>query len=128
MPSDVGSKGCGRAGHRNSGRDSMELTTSKAGETEERTGNNCSSVTLPTKKTTKDRWPEIRARSFFTAREGGSSHDLSSHNLLSREEQRQLHWIATLIDYRRGGITIYSQGEEARSVYFIDEGIIRISR
>jgi CRP/FNR family transcriptional regulator len=107
----------------------MEITTpSKAGETEERTVNGCSSGTLPTKRTSKERWPEIRARAFFSTCETAPAHELSSHNLLSREEQRQLYAIATLIDFRRAGVTIYSQGEEARSVYFIDEGIIRISR
>jgi CRP-like cAMP-binding protein len=77
-----------------------------------------------TRTRSKERWPEIRGRSFSAA----SDESVSIHNLLSREEQKQLHGIATALDYRRGGITICSQGQEARCIYFIDEGIIRISR
>jgi CRP-like cAMP-binding protein len=101
----------------------MDLITTKTGDSEERTGNEFN-VALPTKKSSKDRWPEIRTRATFAAGEEGAS----IRNLLSRDEQRQLHSIATMIDFPRSGISLYSQAEEARSIYFVDYGIIRISR
>jgi CRP-like cAMP-binding protein len=52
----------------------------------------------------------------------------ASRNLLSRKEQEQLARHATAFVYRRGGITIFSEGVEAGFLYFVDEGIIRISR
>jgi CRP-like cAMP-binding protein len=100
----------------------MDLT-SKMGDVPQRVADNA----LPAPKLNdrvRERWPEIRARSFSSTR----NEPVMSHNLLSRDEQRRLHRIATVLDYRRGGITIYSQGEEARSIYLIDEGIIRVSR
>src|SRR5690348_14657254 len=68
-------------------------------------------------------WPEMRARSF------GGTIPLTgaSENLLSRNEQEQLRRIATVVNCRRGTV-IFSEGEEARFVYFMDEGIVRISR
>jgi len=68
--------------------------------------------------------PEIRARPFDKVC------DRPSHieNLLSPNEQRALRSIATVLDYRRGGITIFSEGEDAHFVYAIDEGVVRISR
>jgi len=49
-------------------------------------------------------------------------------NLLSREEQERLLHNATTLVYRRNGTTVFSEGEEAGFLYFIDEGVIRISR
>jgi len=72
----------------------------------------------------RTRWPEIRARSF----DGSIEHPAQVENLLSRDEQEQLQRIATLIEYRRGGNTVFSEGEDAHFVYFIDDGIVRISR
>jgi CRP-like cAMP-binding protein len=51
----------------------------------------------------------------------------AAENLLSRNEQEQLRRIATVVNCRRGTV-IFSEGEEARFVYFMDEGIVRISR
>jgi CRP-like cAMP-binding protein len=51
-----------------------------------------------------------------------------SRNLLSREEQEQLARLATGLVYRCGGITIFSEGVDAGFLYFVHEGIIRISR
>jgi CRP-like cAMP-binding protein len=48
-------------------------------------------------------------------------------NLLSRSEQEKLRSIATVLNFRRGN-TIFSQGEEGHFVYFVDEGMIRVSR
>jgi CRP-like cAMP-binding protein len=49
-------------------------------------------------------------------------------NLLSREEQERLLHNATILVYRRSGTTVFSEGEDAGFLYFIDEGVIRISR
>ena len=72
----------------------------------------------------KERALEIRARPF------DKKHDRPSgiENLLSVNEQQELRAIATVLEYRRGGITIFSEGEDAHFVYAIDEGVIRISR
>ena len=67
---------------------------------------------------------EIRARSF----EGANVQPTVIRNLLSREEQEQLLQNATALAYRRGGSSVFSEGEDAGFLYFIDEGIIRISR
>jgi CRP/FNR family transcriptional regulator, anaerobic regulatory protein len=100
----------------------MDLIATKVGELKDRPGNGLN-VTLSAKTRSNENWPEIRARSFATQGECAAI-----RNLLSREEQRQLHSITTMIDLPRGGISLYWQGEEARSIYFIDQGIIRISR
>ena len=68
--------------------------------------------------------PEIRARPFDKI----SDRPSRIENLLSPKEQRELRRIATVLDYRRGGITIFSEGEDAHFVYAIDEGVVRISR
>ena len=68
--------------------------------------------------------PEIRARPFDKI----SDRPSRIENLLSPNEQRALRNIATVLDYRRGGNTIFSEGEEGHFVYAIDEGVVRISR
>src|SRR3954470_7728018 len=68
--------------------------------------------------------PEIRARPFDRV----SDRPSRIENLLSPKEQQELRAIATVLDYRRGGITIFSEGEDAHFVYAIDEGAVRISR
>jgi CRP-like cAMP-binding protein len=47
-------------------------------------------------------------------------------NPLSRNEQEQLRNIAKVLDYKPG-TTLYSQGDEAKYVHLIADGIIRIS-
>ena len=49
-------------------------------------------------------------------------------NLLSREQQERLLHNATTLAYRRSGSTVFSEGEAAGFIYFIDEGVIRMSR
>ena len=78
----------------------------------------------PKNKNAKARWPEIRARSF----DGTLEHPAQIENLLSRDEQERLQRLATLIEYTRGGTTIYSEGEEAQFVYLIEKGIVRTCR
>lgn len=68
--------------------------------------------------------PEIRARPFDRT----SDRPSGIENLLSPKEQQELRAIATVLDYRRGGITIFSEGEDAHFVYAIDKGVVRISR
>jgi CRP-like cAMP-binding protein len=68
--------------------------------------------------------PEIRARSFDRVTDRPSQIE----NLLSPKEQDRLREIATVLDYRRGGLTIFSEGEDSHFVYAIDEGVVRISR
>jgi CRP-like cAMP-binding protein len=46
---------------------------------------------------------------------------------LSREDREQIYHIATAISFRRG-TTIFSQGADAHFIYFIDQGIVRLSR
>ncbi|HEX3487450.1 MAG TPA: Crp/Fnr family transcriptional regulator [Micropepsaceae bacterium] len=72
----------------------------------------------------KKRAPEIRARPFDKI----SDRPSGIENLLSPKEQQELRNIATVLDYKRGGITIFSEGEDAHFIYAIDEGIVRISR
>ena len=69
-----------------------------------------------------DALPEIRVRSLDLI---GDSAPLE--NPLSREEQEQLRGIAKFVEYKRG-MTLYSQGEQARSVYLIASGIVRLNR
>jgi CRP-like cAMP-binding protein len=68
--------------------------------------------------------PEIRARSFDRVTDRPSQIE----NLLSLKEQDRLREIATVLEYRRGGLTIFSEGEDSHFVYAIDEGVVRISR
>jgi CRP-like cAMP-binding protein len=49
-------------------------------------------------------------------------------NLLSRDEQERLQRLATLIEFKRGGTTIYSEGEDAQFLYFVEKGIVRTCR
>ncbi len=67
--------------------------------------------------------PEIRARSF----DGTLAHAAPVRNLLSRSEQEKLERIATLVVCKRG-TNLCPQGEQARFVYLIAEGIVRINR
>jgi len=67
---------------------------------------------------------EIRARPIA----GTNPQPQAVRNLLSREEQERLLHNATTLVYRRGGCTVFSEGETAGFLYFIDEGVIRISR
>jgi CRP-like cAMP-binding protein len=67
---------------------------------------------------------EIRARPVA----GTNLQPEAVRNLLSREEQERLLHNATTLVYRRSGSTVFSEGEAAGFLYFIDEGVIRISR
>jgi len=49
-------------------------------------------------------------------------------NLLTGKEQEQILDNATVLTYRRGGNIVFSEGENAGFLYFIDEGMIRVSR
>jgi CRP-like cAMP-binding protein len=68
--------------------------------------------------------PEIRARPFNRIADRPSRID----NLLSSKEQDELQSIATVLDFRRGGLSIFSEGEDAHFIYAIDEGVVRIGR
>ena len=46
---------------------------------------------------------------------------------LSTQDRKQIYHIATTLNFRRG-TTIFSQGADAHFIYFIDQGIVRISR
>ena len=48
-------------------------------------------------------------------------------NDLSREDRQQISHIATTLNFRRG-TKIFSQGADAHFIYFIDQGIVRLSR
>lgn len=70
------------------------------------------------------RAPEIRARPFNRKMDRPSQLE----NLLSPGEQDQLTGISTVLDFRRGGITIFSEGEDAHFIYAVDSGVVRIGR
>jgi CRP-like cAMP-binding protein len=78
----------------------------------------------PDRNPEKRHAPEIRARPFDKI----SDRPSGIENLLSPREQEELRAIATVLDYRRGGITIFSEGEDAHFVFAIDEGVVRVSR
>jgi CRP-like cAMP-binding protein len=66
--------------------------------------------------------PEIRVRWA-----NGSSTRSIAENPLSRKEQDELRRISKLLSCKPGTI-LYSQGEQAKFVYLIAEGIVRINR
>jgi CRP-like cAMP-binding protein len=68
--------------------------------------------------------PEIRARLFDRERDPKSLIE----NLLSEKQQLEFHNIATVLEYRRGGSTVFAEGEDAHFVYSIASGVVRISR
>jgi CRP-like cAMP-binding protein len=49
-------------------------------------------------------------------------------NLLTPDEQALLQRCATVLDYRRAGNAIFSEGDGADFVYVIAKGIVRVSR
>ena len=69
----------------------------------------------------RTRLPEIRARPFD--RDKDSSPPIG--NLLSRNQQSRLRAIATVLDYKRGNYTIFSEGEDAHFVYSVISGVVR---
>lgn len=87
-------------------------------------GNAADEKAAADKPAAKMRLPEIRARSFDRARDTPSQIE----NLLTRKQQVEFHRIATVLEYTRGGITIFSEGEDAHFVYAVAEGIVRVSR
>lgn len=68
-------------------------------------------------------WPQIRARSF----DGTFGGPRTTANPLSCNEQGQIRRMSSVLDFRRGEI-VFAEGDEARFVYFVDSGVIRISR
>jgi CRP-like cAMP-binding protein len=70
------------------------------------------------------RLPEIRARLFDRERDPKSLIE----NLLSEKQQLEFHNIATVLEYTRGGSTVFAEGEDAHFVYSIASGVVRISR
>jgi CRP-like cAMP-binding protein len=68
--------------------------------------------------------PETRARPSV----GTNAQPAAVRNLLTRKQQEQILNNAAALAYRRGGIILFSEGDHAGFLYFVDEGIIRISR
>jgi CRP-like cAMP-binding protein len=68
--------------------------------------------------------PVVRARPFDAVSDRRSRID----NLLSPQEQAELAGIGTVLEYRRGGVAIFSAGEDAHFLYAIDKGFVRVSR
>ena len=102
----------------------MNFNASRSGTTVEQSGEAPSSLSLRNNKNARARWPELRARTF----DGSLEHPGQIENLLSRDEQERLQRLATLIEYKRGGTTIYSEGEDAQFLYFVEKGIVRTCR
>jgi len=67
---------------------------------------------------------EIRARPLL----GVNIESAGTQNLLSSEEQDRLLHDATLLTYRRGGNTLFTEGQTANFLFVVDQGIIRINR
>jgi CRP-like cAMP-binding protein len=72
----------------------------------------------------KRQLPEIRARSFDRDRDPRSLIE----NLLTEKQQKEFEKIATVLEYRRGGSTVFAEGEDAHFVYSIAAGVVRVSR
>lgn len=72
----------------------------------------------------KPRLPEIRARPFDRESDPASKIE----NLLSRREQDAFRNVATVLEYRRGGSTVFAEGEDAHFVFSVAAGVVRISR
>lgn len=72
----------------------------------------------------KDARLKVKARPFCADVDGGSKVD----NLLTPAEQAQLARIATVLDYRAGATTIFSEGEDAHFLYAVDKGVVGIAR
>lgn len=72
----------------------------------------------------KLRLPEIRARPFDRELDPKSEIE----NLLSRKEQDAFRSIATVLEYRRGGSTVFAEGEDAHFVYCVATGVVRVGR
>jgi CRP/FNR family transcriptional regulator, anaerobic regulatory protein len=68
--------------------------------------------------------PQIRARPFASTVEQPASVE----NLLTRDYQERLNHLASLIQYSRRGARIYSEGENAQFLYFVERGIVRTFR
>jgi CRP-like cAMP-binding protein len=67
--------------------------------------------------------PEIRARSLH----GTPNQSAPVENLLTPEQQETLQRNATLLKYRSGNV-VFHESEDAHFLYFIVEGVVRISR
>lgn len=81
-------------------------------------------MTVRTKLSADARMPVIRARRFDRDRDTPSKIE----NQLSRKQQAAFRRIATVLEYSRGGTTIFSEGEDAHFVYAVADGIVRVSR
>lgn len=77
----------------------------------------------PSTDTTKPR-PMVRARPFCAAADGSQA----IGNLLTPAEQATLAGIATTLRYPAGDAPIYAEGDEARALFAIDSGLVRIAR
>lgn len=66
---------------------------------------------------------EIRAHAF----DGAPANPGAVINLLSRSQQEKLRSITTVLVCKRGA-TIFSKREEARFIYVVDEGMVRLTQ
>lgn len=66
---------------------------------------------------------EIRARSFESV-----INPLQITNLLSSKEQEALREISTIVAYHCSGVKIFAEGDDAHSVYAVDQGVVRLVR
>jgi CRP-like cAMP-binding protein len=74
----------------------------------------------------KPRLPEIKARTFDRRPDIPANTNIS--NLLTPPQQARLRSISTVLEYRRPGSTVFSEGEDAHFVYCVSAGVMRISR
>lgn len=81
-------------------------------------------MSVSSKSSAGARLPEIRARAF----ERGRHPQMAADNLLSQKQQAELRGIAVAVEYEHEGTVIFSEGEDARFVYLVADGVIRIGR
>ena len=79
---------------------------------------------LSRKPTTQSLPLTLRARPYERKTDGETPLD----NLLSAEQAGALTDIATVLDCRRSGTVIYSEGESAQYLYAVTKGCVRLSR
>ena len=77
-----------------------------------------------TRPRSRIRPPEIRARAFDREKDASAQIEY----LLSRGQQAKFRAIATILDYQRGGSTVFTEGEDAHFIHSVISGVVRISR
>jgi CRP-like cAMP-binding protein len=59
---------------------------------------------------------------------GEAAEPFGNADMLSPDQQRRLRALATQVEFQRSDELIYAQGSPAAFIYFVEDGLIRISR